>query len=61
MGAKVKPKAQVGFLLSDKVSPLNPKQKSKLKSELHTGKVKVSKQEHLVNSGGNKSRAKKSY
>lgn len=38
---KTKSKKQVGFLLSDKVSPLTSKQKKKLKSELHTGKVKV--------------------
>lgn len=41
--SKTKSKKQVGFLLSDKVSPLTPKQKAKLKSELHTGKVKVKK------------------
>jgi len=35
-----KSKKQVGLLLS-KNSPLKPRQKSKLKSELHSGKVKV--------------------
>ena len=40
-GAKTKSKKQVGFLLSDKVSPLTDKQKAKLKKELHSGKVKV--------------------
>ncbi len=40
-GKKTKSKAQVGFLLSDKVSPLSEEQKKKLKRELHTGKVKV--------------------
>jgi hypothetical protein len=38
---KTKSKKQVGYLLSNKVSPLTSKQKKKLKSELHTGKVKV--------------------
>ncbi len=38
-----KSKKQVGFLLSDKVSPLSDKQKEKLKRELHSGKVKVKK------------------
>jgi hypothetical protein len=38
----MKSKKQVGLLLS-KVSPLNPSQKSKLKKELHSGKVKVKK------------------
>jgi hypothetical protein len=42
-GAKKKSKKQIGFLLSDKVSPLSKKQKEKLKKELHTGKVKVKK------------------
>ena len=50
-GTKVKSKKQVGFLLSDKVSPLTAKQKEKLKRELHSGKVKVK--------GGKKSRGKK--
>jgi hypothetical protein len=40
-GAKKKSKKQVGYLLSDKVSPLSKKQKEKLKKELHSGKVKV--------------------
>ncbi len=40
---KIKSKRQVGFLLSDKVSPLSGKQKAKLKKELHEGKVKVKK------------------
>ena len=37
-----KSRAQVGYLLS-KGSPLTGSQQKKLKSELHTGKVKVSK------------------
>ncbi len=37
-----KSRAQVGYLLS-KGSPLTASQQKKLKSELHTGKVKVSK------------------
>ena len=41
-GAKTKSKKQVGYLLS-KGSPLSDKQKSKLESELHSGKVKVKK------------------
>jgi hypothetical protein len=40
-GSKYKSKKQVGFLLSDKVSPLSETQKSKLKKELHTKKVRV--------------------
>ena len=40
-GKKTKSKKQVGFLLSDKVSPLSAEQKAKLKGELHSGKVKV--------------------
>jgi len=39
---KTKSKKQVGLLLSND-SPLSPAQKKKLKSELHTGKVKVRK------------------
>jgi hypothetical protein len=39
--AKTKSKKQVGYLLSDKVSPLTSKQKKKLKKELHSGEVKV--------------------
>lgn len=39
---KKKSKKQVGLLLS-KNSPLTPAQKNKLKSELHSGKVKVKK------------------
>jgi len=39
---KKKSKKQVGYLLS-KASPLDKKQKSKLKKELKTGKVKVKK------------------
>ncbi len=42
-GPKVKSQKQVGFLLSDKVSPLTGPQKAKLKRELHEGKVKVKK------------------
>jgi hypothetical protein len=42
-GSKEKSKKQVGFLLSDKVSPLTETQKVKLKRELHSGKVKVKK------------------
>jgi hypothetical protein len=37
-----KSKKQVGYLLS-KGSPLTSTQQKKLKSELHTGKVKVAK------------------
>lgn len=37
---KMKSKRQVGYLLS-KGSPLKPKQKAKLKRELHSGAVKV--------------------
>jgi hypothetical protein len=40
-GAKKKSKKQVGYLLSNKVSPLSKKQKEKLKKELRSGKVKV--------------------
>lgn len=40
---KTKSKKQIGFLLSNKVSPLSAKQKGKLKSELHKGSVKVAK------------------
>ena len=39
---KTKSKKQVGYLLS-KGSPLSEKQKTKLKGELHSGAVKVSK------------------
>ncbi len=39
---KKKSKKQVGYLLS-KGSPLSEKQKEKLKSELHSGAVKVKK------------------
>jgi len=39
---KKKSKKQVRYLLS-KVSPLSPRQKKKLKSELHTGAVSVTK------------------
>lgn len=44
MKAKVKSKSmkQVGYLLS-KVSPLTAKEQTKLKKELHSGKVKVKK------------------
>ena len=42
MAAKTKSKKQVGYLLSSG-SPLSDKQKSKLKNELHSGKVKVMK------------------
>lgn len=42
MAAKTKSKKQVGFLLS-KGSPLSEKQVGKLKKELHSGRVKVSK------------------
>jgi hypothetical protein len=41
MKAKTKSKKQVGYLLS-KGSPLSSTQQSKLKRELHSGKVKVS-------------------
>jgi hypothetical protein len=40
--AKMKSKKQVGYLLS-KGSPLTGPQKDKLKSELHSGEVKVKK------------------
>lgn len=40
---KEKSRRQVGFLLSDKVSPLTEAQKAKLKRELHSGAVKVKK------------------
>jgi hypothetical protein len=58
--AKTKSKKQVGYLLSNKVSPLTSKQKKKLKKELHSGEVKVeekyvdiedfpdSEEEHIV-------------
>jgi hypothetical protein len=46
--AKHKSKKQVGYLLSDKVSPLSKKQKDKLKKELHTGKVKVDEEVEIV-------------
>jgi hypothetical protein len=39
---KVKSKKQVGLLLS-KNSPLTEEQKAKLKSELHSGEVKIRK------------------
>lgn len=39
---KAKSKKQIGLLLSSG-SPLTPAQKKKLKSELHSGKVKVMK------------------
>ncbi len=39
---KTKSKKQVGYLLS-KGSPLSRSQKSKLKKELHSGAVRVSK------------------
>ena len=39
---KTKSRKQVGLLLS-KASPLKPGQKSKLKRELHSGRVKVKK------------------
>lgn len=42
MPKKTKTKKQVGYLLS-KGSPLTESQKGKLKRELHTGKVKVTK------------------
>jgi hypothetical protein len=45
---KTKSKAQVGFLLSNKVSPLTDHQKSKLKKELHSGQVKVSTHYHSL-------------
>ena len=38
-----KSQKQVAYLLS-KVSPLSKKQQTKLKGELHTGKVKVQKE-----------------
>lgn len=34
-------KRQVGYLLSDKVSPLSPAKRRKLKRELHSGAVRV--------------------
>ena len=40
--SQTKSKKQVGYLLS-KGSPLSPAQQSKLKKELHSGKVKVRK------------------
>lgn len=46
--AKHKSKKQVGYLLSDKVSPLSKKQKEKLKGELHKGKVKVDEEVEIV-------------
>lgn len=42
MGTTQKSQRQVAFLLSSG-SPLSMKQKGKLKRELHTGKVKVTK------------------
>ena len=39
----MKSRKQVGYLLSDKVSPLSEAQKEKLKRELHSGAVKVKK------------------
>lgn len=42
MPAKTKSRKQVGLLLSPG-SPLKPGQKAKLKSELHSGMVKVRK------------------
>lgn len=47
---KRKSKKQVGFLLS-KVSPLTDTQKSKLEGELHSGVVKVKKNEDKVRRG----------
>jgi hypothetical protein len=41
-GTKTKSKRQVRFLLS-KGSPLSQKQKTKLKGELHSKKVKIKK------------------
>jgi len=43
MPGKPKSKKQVGFLLSEKMSPLSNAQKSKLKKELHSGAVRVKK------------------
>lgn len=43
MPAKIKSKAQVGYLLS-KGTPLSIPQKEKLLKELHSGKVKVAKE-----------------
>lgn len=40
MGAKIKSRRQVGYLLSNG-SPLTEEQKMKLKWELHTGAVKI--------------------
>jgi hypothetical protein len=40
--AKTKSKKQVGYLLS-KGSPLTYKEQTKLKKELHSGKVKIKK------------------
>ena len=42
MASKKKSKKQVGYLLS-KGSPLSKEQKAKLKSELHSGAVRVKK------------------
>lgn len=42
MERKTKSQKQVAYLLS-KVSPLNSKEQSKLKRELHTGAVKIKK------------------
>ena len=42
MAAKTKSKRQVGYLLSSG-SPLSSSQKTKLKSELHSGAVKMKK------------------
>jgi hypothetical protein len=39
---KTKSMKQVGYLLS-KVSPLTSKEQTKLKKELHSGKVKIKK------------------
>jgi hypothetical protein len=51
--AKTKSKKQVGYLLSNKVSPLTAKQKKKLKKELHTGKVKVKNESsHAIGGSG---------
>lgn len=41
-GAKTKSRRQVGYLLSSG-SPLSGAQKRKLRSELHTGKVRIMK------------------
>jgi hypothetical protein len=45
---KTKSRAQVGLLLSRKVSPLSEEQRAKLKRELHSGAVKVSKRYHAL-------------